>query len=122
MMILNEMSMPRADAIDRCVSLGKKFIEHFDKIYKEPTSEAVNHWVTEMTGWYNSVKEIRVKPNNKFLTITTINDSFFTAGAEPTDFVEMSEEELQVYERFYIAIDMGLTVREALNEVLLLDL
>ena len=36
--LLNEMAMSRADAIDRCISLGKKFLEHFHKVYTEPNA------------------------------------------------------------------------------------
>lgn len=32
-MRLNEMTFNRADAIDICMSIGKRFAEHFDKIY-----------------------------------------------------------------------------------------
>ena len=118
-MNLYEMSMPRADAIDRCVSLGKRFIEHFHKVYVSPYDEAVNHWVTELENWYKLVKEIRLKPKGNFLGITFLNDCFFTAGAEPTDFVEMSDKEFSDYERFYTALDRGLSVREALKEIIL---
>ena len=34
-MKLNEMTFNRADAIDICMSIGKRFAEHFDKIYQE---------------------------------------------------------------------------------------
>ena len=32
-MRLNEMTFNRADAIYICMSIGKRFAEHFDKIY-----------------------------------------------------------------------------------------
>ena len=118
-MKLNEMSMSRSDAIDRCISLGKKFIEHFHKVYNSPYDDSVKHWIIEMEGWYNSVKEIRIKPKGKFLGITLLNDCFFTAGAEPTDFVKMSDEEYEAYEKFYTALNRGLSIREAIREIIL---
>lgn len=33
--ILNEMALPRVDAIDLCISLGEKFTDHFKEIYKK---------------------------------------------------------------------------------------
>ena len=115
---LVEMAMPRKDAIDRCISLGREFVEHFHKVYSEPNVEAVNHWVGEMRTWYSDVKMIRLKPNNKPLGITMLNDCFFTCGSDPTDIVPMTDEELNKYEQFYIALDRGLDIVDAFREII----
>ena len=31
--VLNEMALSREIAVDRCIGLGRRFIEHFKKIY-----------------------------------------------------------------------------------------
>ncbi|MBQ6654127.1 MAG: hypothetical protein IJM79_01200 [Erysipelotrichaceae bacterium] len=117
--LLNEMAMSRADAIDRCISLGKKFLEHFHKVYTEPNAQSVNHWVNdEMRVWYGDAKTIRLKPNNKSVSVTMLNDCFFTCGAEPTDFVPMTDEELSDYEKFYIALDRGIDIVDAFKEII----
>lgn len=96
---LIEMAITRADAIEECMSLGKKFIEHFRKAYKEPNAEVLNHWCNEMQGWYNKVKGIKLKQDNKPLLDGNIRDWFFTVGADAEDFID-NREETEFYDKF----------------------
>ena len=117
--ILNEQAMVRADAIDRCNSLGEKFIWHFHKVYTNPNDLSVNHWINEeMQGWLNSVKNIVLKQNNKKLRAIEISDWFLTAGSYPEDIVkEMDVDELEIYDRFCVLILLGNTVEQSFKEL-----
>lgn len=98
---INDMALARVDAIDRCYSLGKKFIEHFHKIYKSPDDINVNHWAGEMQGWLNSVKDIRLKMDkNRSILDGELRDWFYTAGSTPESIVSMDSEEQIAYDKF----------------------
>ena len=115
---IRDMALSRADAMDRCINLGKKFIEHFDKIYKEPKSQARNHWEGEMQNWLNSVKQIKLKSTNDIILNGDLRDWFFTAGANPQDFMKNpTNEELKIYDNFITNLVNGNKVKTALNSV-----
>lgn len=105
-----DMALSRTDAMDRCISLGKRFIEHFDKIYKNPNDRSVQHWKGEMKGWLDSVKEIKLKNTNKPLLNTELHDWFFTAGANVGDFIKSPlTDEITAYDKFIVdCLSMGL--------------
>ena len=109
------MALSRTDAMDRCINLGKKFIEHFDKIYKEPKAQARNHWEGEMQNWLNSVKQIKLKSTNDVILNEDLRDWFFTAGANPQDFMKNpTNEELKTYDNFITTLVNGNKVKNAL--------
>lgn len=113
---LNEMAYSRADAMERCYSLGKRFIEHFDKIYKEPKSQAVNHWCGEMQNWYNKIRDITLKPNNKHLNRTQMRDWFYTFGSDPTEYFD-SLDENEVYEEFIDELENTDNISDAIKKI-----
>ena len=39
-MLFQDMALSRNNAMKRCMDLSKNFIEHFDKIYNSPISDA----------------------------------------------------------------------------------
>ena len=96
---LAEMALSRSDAIDKCMSNGNKFIEHFKKLYQEPNAQVVNHWCNEMQGWYNEIKGLKFKYNNKTLLDENIRDWFFTIGKNTEDFLS-NPEEIEFYDKF----------------------
>lgn len=104
---LNEMSLSRSDAMDRCISLGEKFIEYFHNIYHNRNSTDINHWISEMSSWYNSVKKIRLKSTNKPLLINNLMDWFFTAGSNPEEFLGCDLDELEKYNNLCIRLISG---------------
>lgn len=115
---ISDMALSRADAMDRCISLGKRFIEHFDKVYKEPNSQARSHWAGEMQGWLNSVRQIKLKTTNDAILDGDLRDWFFTAGANPQDFMTSpTSEELKAYDKFTTSVINGNSVVNALNSV-----
>ena len=116
---LIEMAMSRNDAISKCASLGKMFIKHFDKIYKEPNNtDVITHWASEMSDWYKEIREIRLKQNLKPILKGNLRDWFFTACALPEDFMENpSDDELEKYDEFVNNLIMNDNVYESLKLV-----
>ena len=106
MKLFLEMAITRSEALDRCQELGKQFIIHFDKIYNEPTSQARNHWESEMNTWWDKVKDITLKGNKKVLSFSNLHDWFFTACQNIEDFMtsEDKETEEEVYVNFIIKL------------------
>ena len=107
--------------MDRCISLGKKFIEHFDKIYKNPKSRDVNHWINEMNAWFQKVKEIKLKESNKPILNGNLRDWFFTAGANPQDFMNNpTYKECEDYDKFTEEILKGKNITSSLKNCLII--
>ena len=120
---LFDMALTRQDAIDRCISLGKKFIEHFDKIYNDRNNNAFNHWAKEMKTWLNQVKEIKLKPKNNYILNGQLRDWFFTAGAAPEDFMlNPDDKELRMYDSFCEKLLSGKDIYNTLNELFELNI
>lgn len=117
MMQLNEMALSRADAMERCYSLGIKFIEHFHKIYTNPADVSVNHWENEMQGWFNSIRRLKLKTTGKPLLNRQIIDWFLTACAFPEDVVDMSEDEQISYDTFCTLLLNNLSVKESIESL-----
>ena len=122
MKLIMEMAYSKNDAIEICSSLGKRFLEHFDKIYNEPKSISRRHWETEMNSWWEKVKSIVLKQNNRKLSISNLHDWFFSAGENPIDFFtgEDKFEEEDVFDEFYLKLlsNRELDVRNALNNLI----
>lgn len=119
---VNDMALSRTDAMDRCISLGKKFIEHFDKVYKNPNDSARNHWLSEMNTWWKSVKEIKLKNTNKPPLNGEYRDWFFTAGANPEDFMKTpTYMESKSYDDFVNALLNGVNMESAVKRIKFTD-
>lgn len=104
--VLNGMAIERQDAIDRCYRLGKQFISHFHKIYKEgKNSLDFNHHCQEMQTWLDSCRDIRLKATNRLVTPSNLIDWFFTAtGNIDEDNGFDSYEEIDAYNEFMLAL------------------
>ena len=119
---LNEMALYRQDALERCIGLGKKFVEHFDKIYNNRNSIDVEHWKKEMEGWWNKVKDIQLKPSSKRIYNVDLIDWFFDGGESAINFMTAEDKltERDVYEEFeYRLLGRNTTVIELIDEMLL---
>lgn len=115
---VEDMAYERQDAINRCASLGEKFIEHFKKIYNEPNIQAVNHWCNEMQGWLNTVREIVLKQSKKVLSYSQLVDWFFTKGSSiEILFSENSDLEDKYNEFIWKIIKNNYDVKETIEEV-----
>ncbi len=112
----NDMAISRSQAMDKCMSLGECFIKHFDKIYKNPNARECNHWIAEMDAWYKAVKKITLKTTGKPMLRGELRDWFFTAGANPENFIRCATyDELKKYDDFSENILSGMSVRVALK-------
>ena len=109
----NDMALSRKDAMNRALNLSKRFVEHFDKIYKSPYSSAKNHWATEMQNWLNSILMIKLKETNKTLSLQQKMDWFFSCGSDSMIlFKDMSEA--ATYDDFINDLAIHNDVRRAL--------
>lgn len=98
--LMNEMAMPRADAIELCISLGEKFTNHFKEIYEKGKNDIdFKHHCQELQSWYDKVNEIVLKQNNKKLSKTQKIDWFFTRGSSLENIFNNTTIE-DVYEEF----------------------
>lgn len=112
-MIVNEMAISRSDAIPTCVSLGKKFIEHFVRAVQEgPTSDSFHHHCTEMQSCWDTVKNFKFKHNNKLIDIISLADWFLTAGSDIDKLFENMPTEQNLYEMF---VEIILKHRDDIN-------
>lgn len=101
---LHEMAYERSDAIDRCASLGKEFVEHFHKIYQSGIKDKdFNHHCQEMQSWYESVSKIVLKSNKKLISNNQLIDWFFTVGSS-VEYLFHDEGEIDLYNKFMIIL------------------
>ena len=113
-MILNEMALNRRDAIDRCISLGIQFKEHFNKVLKDtPYSENYIHHCIEMDAFWTQVKRIRIKGSNKFLSSELLIDWFFSAGGSIEDDIDA----VDLYDKLisYMLYKRDISVKDAIE-------
>lgn len=106
MKVLKEMAIERADAIEICLSLGKKFIEHFHKLYTEgKNSPDFSHHCAEMQAWYDKCRILTLKNTKRMISSSNLIDWFFEAGGsidENNGF--NSYDEASAYEEFMLAL------------------
>ena len=121
MIKITEMAYSRQDAIIYCNGIGVRFIEHFHKIYNNPNSEDVPHWISkEMQPWWNSVQKLILKQNKKHLTKMNMMDWFFTAGSDVEEYMENpnpTDNEIECYGEFVIKLLSGKSVKQALVDL-----
>lgn len=87
---LVEMALSRGEAIDICMSLGKQFANHFNKVCDEgKNSSNFKHHCQEMQSWFNKVKSIKLRHTKRLIQPTNLYDWFFTCGAELEDVVNL---------------------------------
>lgn len=114
-----DMAMSRADAMEFCMSLGKVFIEHFDKLYKDPKNDAAKHWSIEMKDKFDKVSSIILKNNNKPILDGNLRDWFFTAGANPEKYMKNpTDEELSDYDSFVTNLLQSKDFTESIKKIL----
>lgn len=87
---LVEMALSRGEAIDICMSLGKQFANHFNKVCDEGKNcSNFKHHCQEMQSWFNKVKSIKLRHTKRLIQPTNLYDWFFTCGAELEDVVNL---------------------------------
>lgn len=89
-----------------CRSLGRKFIEHWNKLYADIQNKnfkLAKHHCQEMQTWWNDIKNLKYKHNKKVVTDEELYDSFFTCGQFSEDFIK-DKQSLDVYESKLIPV------------------
>lgn len=115
---VDEMALKRADAIELCMSLGSKFIEHFHKIYVGGLQDIdFNHHCHEMQAWYDKASSIVIKATKKSISNSELNDWFFTVGSSVDSLLNDSDE-IDKYEIFMKKLDRGDSIKELLTDIL----
>lgn len=85
--IMKEMAYPLSKALMICQGYGRQFITHYAKL-PEDTDELRHHHISEMQSWWDEVRNLRLKMNNKVISNQYLIDSFFTVGADIEDFLD----------------------------------
>lgn len=112
---LDEMALDRDKLIDRCMSLGRKFIDHYHEIYRLGAEDRdYDHHCGELQGWYASVKDLVFKHNHKKISKTQLIDWFFTRGSSIEELFP-EDREAEIYEEFILKI---LSTDESISEIL----
>lgn len=102
--LMNEMAMMRVDAIELCMSLGKKFTDHFKEIYIKGKDDIdFKHHCQELQSWYDKINDIVLKQNNKKISKIQKIDWFFTMGSSLEDIFNNEQIENK-YEEFILQL------------------
>lgn len=64
---LFEMASTRADAIAHVRGLAYQIDMHLIYLYMYPASNARDHWISELNGWFKDINSIYLKPDKKKL-------------------------------------------------------
>lgn len=114
--VVNEQTMTQRDAMDRCISLGKQFIEHFDKIYNDKNEDANKRRAQEMQDWLEQVNRIKLTHNNRFIPFDKKIDWFFTAGSD-ADTLFDGVRESEKFDDFFALVAVNNNVIESLKSL-----
>ena len=121
-MTINEMAFSKSEAIDKCIELGEKFIQHFHKVYREgKNSDCFIHHCNEMQAWLDKCRRFKLKNTNDYLTPINLIDWFFTAGqCIDSDNGFNTDKEINTYNTIVIilAADRSINVEDIMNQIL----
>ena len=112
-----EMALNKLDAMDRCISLGEKFTEHFNKLFTDKEYEK-NHHLAEMQAWWDKVRKIKLSYNKKLISNRQLIDWFFTAGQDYSDLI--STKHIIKYKELISLLlnDRNATIKEIFTNIL----
>ena len=99
MVRLSEQTLNRSEVIITCIELGNRFIEHFDKIYKNCNSTTIPHWCKEMQAWYNECRRLKFKHSKKTISKQQLSDYFLLCGSGIELLFEDEDEQI-LYDEF----------------------
>lgn len=114
---LNEMAIDRNTAIDKCISYGKQFIIHFNKIYKEPHCMYVKHWCKEMQTWFDIMSDFVLKHNKRHLVGAERYDWFYSFGSSFEEFFNYNTDEIESYIQFIDELEKTKDVYESIHKI-----
>ena len=109
--------MTKSAAMEHALSLSKKFVEHFDKIYNDNDNDAISHWASEMQSWLNDIISIKLKNTNKPLSLQQKMDWFFTGGSDSETLFPDNKTEAEVYDDFISKVAFNNDIKQSLKEL-----
>lgn len=118
---LEESAMPRKAALDKCWNLGDQFIAHFDKIYNDNDEGTIKHHAAEMQNWLNQILNIKLRENNRGLSVEKIINYFLTRGSDAETLFKDNLTEADAYDDFIAEVVKDWNVADALRRVELLN-
>ena len=112
-----EMALNKLDAMDRCISLGEKFAEHFNKLFTDKEYEQ-NHHLSEMQAQWDKVRKIKLSYNKKLISNRQLIDWFFTASQDYSDLI--SDKYITNYKKFIslLLIDRNITIKDIFANII----
>ena len=107
------MTLSKQDAMEHCIAKGKEFISCFDEFYNETNRPTLYRLIDEMTNIFENIKSIRLKHNDKPILNRNLWEWFFSAGANPEDFMKSpTDEEIYKYDSFVSLIIRNKDIKE----------
>lgn len=116
---IKETAFSQNQAIDKCLELGKKFVDHFNKIMVEgKNSNNFQHHCQEMQAWWDKVRKIKLSYNKKLISNRQLIDWFFTAGQDYSDLI-ITEYIIKYKELISLLLnDRNATIKEIFTNIL----
>ena len=116
---IKEMAFSQNQAIDKCLELGKKFVDHFNKIMIEgKNSNNFQYHCQEMQAWWDKVRKIKLKSTNDYITNSKLSDWFFTAGQDYSDLI-ITKYIIKYKELIFLLLnDRNATIKEIFTNIL----
>lgn len=114
--VVNEQTMTQRDAMDKCISLGNQFIEHFDKIYNGKNEDTNKRHAQEMQDCLEQVNRIKLTHNNRFIPFDKKIGWFFTAGSD-ADTLFNDVREAERFEDFLALVAVNNDVIKSLKSL-----
>lgn len=74
---INAMSVKKADGIRFVSAITRPLVEHIIKLLIIDSKSGREHWVKEVDNWLREISSIRLKPKDKPLKATHIQDAIF---------------------------------------------
>ena len=86
------MSYPKNKAEKVIESYGDAISDHLIKCILYKNDDAFNHWVKEISNWFQKISDVTIKPNNSKLAIDFYDDTIFGYFGENKHDTELSVE------------------------------
>jgi len=107
------------DAMDVCIFNGIKFIKYFSMIYLDFESSKKEGIINKMQDMFDDISSIKLKETNRIIESNYLIDSFFSAGAVPSDFmINPTDLQAQTYDYFMFNVLENKDIRMSLNKVI----
>lgn len=100
-----------------CTELGKKFIENFDKIYRDHTSTMVDTWIEEMQECLNEAFKVRYNKSHREIYGYAFRTYFFNVGDGYDESIIMDDKEKYMYDELIFRCYRSREVRQNVESI-----